>query len=30
MSRDGGEENSSLDFSFEMCIELRSNNTNEL
>jgi hypothetical protein len=25
MSRDGGEENSSLDCSFEMCIKHRSN-----
>ena len=30
MSRDGAEENSSLDCSFEMCIKLRSNNTSEI
>jgi hypothetical protein len=30
MSRDGDEENSSLDCSFEMCIKLRSNNVSEI
>jgi hypothetical protein len=30
MSRDGEEENFSLDCSFEMCIKLRSNNTSEI
>jgi hypothetical protein len=30
MSRNWGEENSSLDYSSEMCIKLRSNNTSEI